>query len=135
LRDAGATLTLGSDSHAVIDMSEEMRAVELDERLASHQRGHWRAGELLAAATVDGHRSLGFADAGRLTPGQWADLVTLDVGSVRTAGTGFGVETAVFAATAADVSHVVLSGRRVETTADRAGRLLDQVIDHVRDAS
>ncbi len=40
LEDAGARLTLGSASHAVIDMSEEMRAVEMDERLASQQRGH-----------------------------------------------------------------------------------------------
>ena len=42
LHDAGARLTLGSDSHAVIDPFEEMRAVELNERLATQQRGHWR---------------------------------------------------------------------------------------------
>ena len=47
LRDAGSPLTLGSDSHAVIDLFEEMRAVELDERLATQQRGHWTAAELL----------------------------------------------------------------------------------------
>jgi formiminoglutamate deiminase len=64
LHDAGATLTLGSDSHAVIDLFEEMRAVEMHERLASQQRGHWSALELLAAASYDGHRSLGFDDAG-----------------------------------------------------------------------
>ena len=40
LVDAGASLSLGSDSHAVIDMFEEARAVELDERLASGERGH-----------------------------------------------------------------------------------------------
>jgi formiminoglutamate deiminase len=32
-RDAGIAMSLGSDSHAVIDMFEEARAVELDERL------------------------------------------------------------------------------------------------------
>ena len=47
LHDAGSPLTLGSDSHAVIDLFEEMRAVELDERLATLQRGHWSAAELL----------------------------------------------------------------------------------------
>ena len=47
----GSPLTLGSDSHAVIDLFEEMRAVELDERLATLQRGHWSAAELLTAAT------------------------------------------------------------------------------------
>ena len=43
----GRPLTLGSDSHAVIDLFEEMRAVELDERLATQARGHWSADELL----------------------------------------------------------------------------------------
>ena len=86
LHDAGATLTLGSDSHAVIDLFEEMRAVEMHERLASQQRGHWSALELLAAATYDGHRSLGFDDAGRIAEGQRADLVAVDLDSVRTAG-------------------------------------------------
>jgi formiminoglutamate deiminase len=124
LQAAGTTITLGSDSHAVIDMHEEMRALELDERLATQERGHWRAEQLLSAATEDGHRSLGFADAGRIAPGQWADLVTLDTGSVRTAGTGAGAETAVFAATAADVSHVVASGQAVRTSAEMVGRRL-----------
>jgi formiminoglutamate deiminase len=103
LHDAGATLTLGSDSHAVIDLFEEMRAVEMHERLASRQRGHWSALELLAAATYDGHRSLGFDDAGRIAVGQRADLVTIDLDTIRTRGTGAGAETVVFAATSADV--------------------------------
>ncbi len=54
LHDAGSPLTLGSDSHAVIDPFEEMRAVEMDERLAQQSRGHWSAAELLAAG--DDHR-------------------------------------------------------------------------------
>jgi formiminoglutamate deiminase len=113
LREAGSRLTLGSDSHAVIDLFEEMRAVELDERLASQERGHWSAPELLAAAAVDGHRSLGFEDAGRIERGARADLVGVRVDSVRTAGTGASVETAVFAATAADVTDVVVSGNHL----------------------
>jgi formiminoglutamate deiminase len=113
LAEAGAALTLGSDSHAVIDPFEEMRALELDERLASQQRGRWSAAELLAAATAGGHRSLGFADAGQIAVGRRADLVTLDVGSPRTAGTGSDEHTAVFAAGAADVTRVVVDGRVV----------------------
>ncbi len=104
LHDAGATLTLGSDSHAVIDMIEEMRAVEMHERLASQRRGHWSAEELVAAATYDGHRSLGFQDAGRICLGQRADLVTIDLDSIRTRGAGATLETVVFAATSADVT-------------------------------
>ncbi len=113
LRAAGSPLTLGSDSHAVIDLSEEMRAVELDERLATQQRGTWSSPELLSAATADGHRSLGFPDAGAIEPGARADLVTVRLDSVRTAGTGGGPETAVFAATAADVTTVVSAGRKI----------------------
>jgi len=103
LQHAGARLTLGSDSHAVIDLFEEMRAVEMHERLVTEQRGHWSAAELLAAATVDGHASLGFSDAGRIAVGQRADLVTVDLDTWRTRGTGATAETLVFAATGADV--------------------------------
>ena len=106
LAEAGARLTLGSDSHAVIDLFEEMRAVEMHERLATQQRGHWSAAELIAAATVDGHASLGFDDAGRIAPGQRADLVTIDLDTWRTRDCGAGAETLVFAATAADVREV-----------------------------
>jgi len=112
LHEAGATLTLGSDSHAVIDLFEEMRAVEMHERLATRERGHWSATELLAAATYDGHRSLGFEDAGRIEVGQRADLVTVDLDTIRTRGTGAGPETLVFAATSADVLRVECSGGR-----------------------
>lgn len=113
LRDGGSALTLGSDSHAVIDLFEEMRAVELDERLASQERGHWSAPELLKAATADGHRSIGLEDAGVIAVGARADLVALRLDSVRTAGTGGTVETAVFAASAADVTDVVVSGNQL----------------------
>ena len=61
--------SLGSDSHAVIDLFEEARAVELDERLASRTRGTIAADRLLRAATYDGHRALGWADAGELVVG------------------------------------------------------------------
>jgi formiminoglutamate deiminase len=114
LADAGSPLCLGSDSHAVIDLFEEARAVELDERLVTERRGHHRPADLLAAATRNGMAALGW-DAGRLAPGQLADLVTVDLGSVRLAGArpADAVDHLVFAATAADVTSVVVSGRQV----------------------
>ncbi|HSV39699.1 MAG TPA: formimidoylglutamate deiminase [Nocardioidaceae bacterium] len=127
LHTAGSPLTLGSDSHAVIDLFEEMRAVELDERLATQQRGHWAADELLRAATVNGHTSLGF-DAGRIAVGTRADLVTIDTASPRTAGTGADAYTAVFAAGAADVVSVMTNGVRRELDAGKIGADLDRVI-------
>jgi formiminoglutamate deiminase len=112
---AGCTLTLGSDSHAVIDMLEEARGVEYAERLARRSRGHFTAEDLLLAATCDGHASLGWPDGGEIAPGAWADLVTISLDSVRTAGAddSLALETAVFGATAADVRDVVISGRDV----------------------
>ncbi len=128
LQRAGCRITLGSDSHAVIDPFEEMRGLEMDERLASRERGHFTAAQLLAAAT--GHASLGFADAGLIAVGHRADLVTLDTSSPRTAGTGADEHTAAFAATAADVVQVVADGRVVFTRGDEAeiGRQLDRAI-------
>lgn len=115
LQREGSPLSLGSDSHAVIDLFEEARALELNERLRSRTRGHWTANALLTAATEDGHAALGRTDAGRLEPGALADFTTIALDSVRTAGppTRFGAETAVFAATAADVRHTVVGGRHV----------------------
>ncbi|MET0146840.1 MAG: formimidoylglutamate deiminase [Ilumatobacteraceae bacterium] len=113
LRDAGCRLTLGSDSHAVIDLLEEARAIELDERLASRRRGGHTANALLRMATADGHAGIGWPDAGRIEPGALADLTTITLDSVRTAGGGAqdAIGMVVFASTASDVRHVVVGGR------------------------
>ncbi len=113
-----------------MDPFEEMRALELDERLATQQRGHWSAVELLAAGTADGHASLGFAGAGRIEVGARADLVTLDLLSTRTAGAGPRAETVVFAAAAADVVQVIRDGRIIATRDDHEeiGRALEAAI-------
>ena len=128
LHDAGSALTLGSDSHAVVDLFEEMRAVELDERLATQRRGHWTAAELLTAGTR--HDSLGWADAGAIAVGQRADLVTIATDDVRTAGTGADEQTVVFAAAAENVTQVVADGHVVFRADDRGrlGRDLADVI-------
>jgi formiminoglutamate deiminase len=112
LATAGCPLTLGSDSQAVIDLLEEARRVELGERLASGQRGHFRAGELARAATTDGHASLGWPDAGEIAAGALADLVTVTLDSPRLAGATrtTALASVIFAASAADVRHVVAGG-------------------------
>ncbi|MEV0617950.1 formimidoylglutamate deiminase [Nonomuraea sp. NPDC050404] len=133
--DRGAKITLGSDSHAVIDLFEEARAVELNERLRTEKRGHWSAADLLAAATCAGHTSLGFPDAGLLVPGAWADLVSVRLDSPRTAGASE-LEAIVYAATAADVHSVVSAGRRVVEEGRHVlgdvGALLNEAIADLR---
>ncbi|GAA2521603.1 formimidoylglutamate deiminase [Winogradskya humida] len=111
LADAGSPLSLGSDSHAVIDPFEEARGLELDERLATERRGHFTPAELIRAATA--HAVLGWQDAGEIAVGKRADLVAVSLNSVRTAGsdpTGL-----VYAATNADVTDVIVDGRAVVT--------------------
>ena len=114
LAAAGSPLCLGTDSNAVVDLFEEARAVELDERLVTGRRGHHAPAALLAAATEGGMAALGW-DAGRLAPGRLADLVTIGLDSVRLAGTRPAevVDQVVFAATAADVTSVITGGRQV----------------------
>ncbi|MFI9584111.1 formimidoylglutamate deiminase [Streptomyces sp. NPDC052236] len=115
LQRAGSPLSLGSDSHAVIDLLEEARALELNERLRTRTRGHWTAAALLRAATADGHAALGWPEAGRIESGALADFTTVALDSVRTAGPGpgLGAETVVFAGAAADVRHTVVGGRHI----------------------
>lgn len=122
---SGVAMALGSDSHAVVDLFEEARALELDERLRRGERGFHRAGDLLAMATINGHRSLGWSDAGAIVEGNRADLVTVALDSVRTAGTpgDLAVEAAVFAATASDVTDVHVGGRHV--VSERRHRSID----------
>ena len=115
LASAGSPLSLGSDSHAVIDLLEEARRVELGERLISGQRGNFSAAALARAATADGHACLGWPEAGEIAPGAVADLVTVDLDTPRLAGTAAAtaLESVIFAGTAADVRNVVVSGQDV----------------------
>lgn len=109
LRDAGVALSLGSDSHAVTDLVEEARALEMHERLATGERGRFAPADLLAALTA--HHALGRPDAGRLAAGAPADLVAVRTDTVRTAGCD--PAQILFAATAADIDSVLVDGEVV----------------------
>ena len=112
---AGAPICVGSDSHAVIDPFEEIRGVEMHERLVSLRRGVFGADELLAAATTNGYRALGWDDGGAIVAGAPADLVCVGLDSRRLAGADRALlaDAVVYSATSADVTDVVVGGRRV----------------------
>ncbi|MGH8827087.1 MAG: amidohydrolase family protein, partial [Jiangellaceae bacterium] len=117
-----------SDQHAVVDLIEEARALEMHERLHSLQRGRFTPADLLAAAT--NHDSLGWTDAGRLEVGARADLVAIRLDTPRTAGAE--PDQIVLAAGAADVDTVVVDGRTVVSAGRHllgdVGRLLVDAI-------
>jgi formiminoglutamate deiminase len=139
LLDAGSPLAFGADSRAIVEPFEEARAAELDLRLITNERGHVSTAELARGLTRDGQHALGFPDAGRLEVGARADLVAVRLDSVRTAGTdaAHALDTVVFAAGAADVTDVVVDGRRIVRGSEHrlgdVGRLLAEAIATVHE--
>jgi formiminoglutamate deiminase len=147
LAEAGCTLCLGSDSHAVIDPLQETRSIELNQRLARERRGVSLPTALLAAATSGGASSLGWPAAG-LEEGGTADLVSIRTDSPRLSGAELSAADAeglaarlVFAASAADVTTVVVGGEIVveggehvrlgppRALADRLSKAICSVLD------
>ncbi len=128
--DAGATLVIGSDQHAVVDPFDELRCLEGHERLRSGTRGAFSPGELLEAATVNGYRSLGWR--GGIAEGAPCDLVSVRTDSPRTAGAA--LDQLWLAASAADVLTVVVAGRRVVVDgAHRSGDVGARLADVLRE--
>jgi formiminoglutamate deiminase len=133
LANAGSALTLGSDQHAVIDPFEELRGLEMHERLITGERGRFTPAELITIASEAGYRSLGWPDGGRIADRALADFVVVQADSVRTAGAH--PDQIAYAATAADVEQVVVAGQViVRNGGHRLGspaRLLASAIDQV----
>ena len=133
---AGASipLSLGSDGHTTIDLFEEARALEMDERLVTGRRGIFNPMTLMTAATRGGAHSLGW-NTGALEEGLLCDLVVLDATSPRLA-TADDARGVVFCASAADVTDVIVGGRRVVSDRhhvdhDDVGRLLAEAVGKV----
>lgn len=110
LTEAGCALSVGSDSNAFIDMIEEARALELDQRRATGQRVLHQPEDLLRAATADGMRSLGW-EAGELREGMLADFVTLE--KPDSPWRELSPSYIVFGFSARDVTNVVVGGMTI----------------------
>ena len=81
----GAPLSLGSDQHAVIDLLEEARALEMHERLATGERGRFTPGRAARRADRPRARWAGPTPGGSRSARR-ADLVAVRLDTVRTAG-------------------------------------------------
>jgi formiminoglutamate deiminase len=114
LSAGGAVLSLGTDSNAFIDMFEEARAVETDERLVTGKRGAHTPASLLIAATAGGATALGWGQHG-IQVGAPADFIALSLDSVRLASFDAANAAAhiVHAASPADVRDVWVGGRQI----------------------
>lgn len=111
LARAGASLSIGSDQHAVVDPFEELRGVEANERVTTNERGCFTPRELVDIGSVRGYQTLGWEDGGYLAVGALADFVTVGLDSIRTVGSKPGQ--VVYSATDRDVDTVVIGGRTV----------------------
>ena len=123
--EAGIDISLGSDSHAIIDILEEARAVELNERLLSHVRGNHSVTQLMDMATTNGYRALGWTggkktggeetSGGKIQAGQLADFVSIRLDSVRTAGADAetALATTIYGASPSDIDCVVVGGELI----------------------
>jgi formiminoglutamate deiminase len=111
LRDAGATLAIGSDQHAVMDPFEELARLELDQRLRAQRRGIFTPTQLWHAGSAGGARALGMPenrDAAGLRAGDPFDAVEIDAATARTGG-GYPLHVPLVAR-AGDVTATLVAG-------------------------
>lgn len=111
LDQAGVRISLGTDQHVAIDAFEEMRGIEMNQRLTEHARGLFPSDHLIRISSENSHRALGWPHGGRIAVGAPCDLVAVDLDSVRTSGSE--PDQIVMAATAADVLTVIVGGREI----------------------
>ena len=110
LEAAGCDLAVGSDSNAVVDMLEEARGLELDQRRATGRRVLHQPEDLLRASTVNGMRTLGW-ESGELRTGMLADFVTLD--APRDLWREMSPSYLIYGFSGRDVTNVVVGGETV----------------------
>lgn len=139
--DAGVLVTLGSDNvcnNTTVDLFEEMRVLGKLAAFTTRVPGVIAPEEILAIATVNGHRALGGGlEDGMIAPGGLADLIALPLAEIPRGPVGAQSLAAalVYGASGASVTDSMVGGRwlmsdRVLHTIDTRAALAQQQRDY-----
>jgi len=112
---AGLNMALGSDTYPR-DMIMNMRTASYMGKVMSHSYFAATAGDVFAAATLGGAKSVGRDDIGRLAPGALADIIVIDLtgrNSLRYGPVRDPVKSVVECGVGDDVETVIVDGRTV----------------------
>jgi 5-methylthioadenosine/S-adenosylhomocysteine deaminase len=109
-RRAGVNVALGSDTYPR-DMFMQMRTASYFAKVLEHDLTAASAAEVFDAATVAGARSLARDDLGRLEPGAKADIITIDLRSLRHGPVRDPIRSVVECGIGDDVRTVIVGGR------------------------
>jgi 5-methylthioadenosine/S-adenosylhomocysteine deaminase len=116
LRRAGVNVALGTDgcaSNNDLDMFGEMRTAALLAKGVANDASAFDAAYAVRAATLNGARALGLADAiGSIEPGKQADLAAVRLDELETQPLYHAISQLVYAASRRQVSDVWIAGRR-----------------------
>lgn len=111
-RAHGINVALGTDTYPR-DLVSEMRWAALVCKIVEHDFTVASAAEVFSAATLGAARALGRDDLGRLAPGAKADIVIVDMQSLRIGPYRDPIKALVHCATGDDVETVIVDGRTV----------------------
>ena len=106
---AGVRIGLGTDTYP-LDIVAEMRYASLISRLIDRNASGARAAEVFNAATIAGANALGRSDLGRLAAGCKADLVIIDLRTMRYGPVRDPINALVEYGSGADVQTVIVDG-------------------------
>ena len=111
-RAEGINVGLGTDTYPR-DLISEMRLAALFCKVVEHDFSVATSAEVFSAATLGGARALRREDLGRLAPGAKADIVLVDMRSLRIGPYRDPIKALVQCGTGDDVRRVIVDGRAV----------------------
>ncbi|MBG7602022.1 MAG: TRZ/ATZ family hydrolase [Gammaproteobacteria bacterium] len=117
LQRAGVNICIGTDGAASnndLDMLDEMRTAATLAKAVDNNARTLPAAAALRAATINGAKALGIDDVtGSLEVGKSADMIAIDLDSLRTQPVHHPLSQVVYAASSSQVSDVWVNGRQL----------------------